>query len=824
MLQVLAFIILSLISVILIYKYITNKLGNIIRNVTEQIFVALCLNVILISCISLLLVIFKIYSLVSISLVLLLTNVILFLYSKKIKTQINLHSREKFDKYSVIIVVIFVIAALLYFSFPTQYLLGGRDSGLYSVFGVQISNTGHLDLTDKFLEDELYPYLKDSIILGYPGIYSAMDRNISESPGVLIPQFLHLFSALLAVGYDLFGMQGMLRVNAFIGLLALGAIFIFTKQLGNRLIAILALVFMLVNPAQLWNVRITLTETFSQFLLMFSMYLLIIAIKSKQIQWFVLSGVILGLGGLNRIDSHIFAIGVLFFVAYSLFTNKHIKGTFAYFISYLIMAIYSIYYAYHYSYPYFYDLWHSGTLKYLIYMNVVSLITIVVSFIVYIIVVRMKINFILTKRLFIYLKRNVAIISMSVLFLLIIFALFIRPHLINIDTDISSPLYFNANALEQFLWYIPVINLLIGVIGLASLLRGKKVIYYIAFISIGLVSILGYIYKPSITPDHIWASRRWVSVSFPLVTILASYGISFIANKLKVKSIRWSIILLFSLFTISFSLHQTRAYIFNAMLENYDRGYKEIINIIPTNSVIFTDEAQLASPLNYIYSRHTYLLYTKDYNERLSSRLENLLASINRPVYFIGKIPDFNKNNRISFEQVFTTNLTGDYLEKITGNFPSKVYKRDYFIPIYNTKLNEEEVLYSWLPTNKNAFFTENGYKTDQDTLASNGNEGFLVYGSYLKLYEGKYNLKIKLKLTKPISNRQVGHVDIVYDKGKKQIAKLPLDQEFFDKGILTMSKDFSLASPVQDIEFRVFTNNKVYLEVERITLTKHIK
>jgi 4-amino-4-deoxy-L-arabinose transferase-like glycosyltransferase len=741
-----------------------------------------------------------------------------FIYRKNgIKIKIN---RIIFDKYSLYLSGIFIIAFFLYFFFPTSYLLGGRDPGLYSAFGTHIAKTGTLDLYDSVLS-EIYPYLKGSIKLEYPGIYSGLVRHLTDSPSILIPQFLHLFTSLLALGYELFGLSGLLRVNAFIGILSLGVIYIYVNKITNKRTAILAVSFMLVNPAQLWNVRITLTETLAQFLLILSLYLLVIAIKNKNMTFYIISGIILGIGNLNRIDSHINMIGVVVFAAYYIITNKNIRNVIAFGSSYVIVAACSLCYAYYYSYPYIFDLWVSGTLKGLLYVNLLCLIFVVLLMLIYVIILKRHLKFKHFKSVFKFIKANGGTIVAVFCVFLTVIGLFIRPHLFSYNIEPNSSSFFNANALEQFLFYIPITNLLFGIWGLAYILRSKKTLFYIAFITIGMASVIGYIYRPSITPDHIWASRRWVSVSFPVIAILSASGIVGISNKIKRSNLRFVFISIFTIFTISFSLHQASPYLFKAMLKDYDKGYKELARVIPNDSITFIDDDDgwLASPLKYIYDRNTYLV--ANYEKQFTEGLKNIINynNFDKQIYFVNRIPQVDNNENISFDQITIANISGYYLEKTKGEFPRSLYKRDFQLPIYKATFSEDRVSYSWLPVT--IFNTVIGEKTDRNTYVSSGKQGFLMFGPYIRLKKGQYNVSVKSKLVQSKGNSELGFVDIVFDKGKNQIERVDITEENVKNGVLDSNITFSLDSPIENMEIRVFVNNDVVIEINKVTLER---
>jgi hypothetical protein len=84
--------------------------------------------------------------------------------------------------------------------------------------------------------------------------------------------------------------------------------------------------------------------------------------------------------------------------------------------------------------------------------------------------------------------------------------------------------YFE-NSVRWISWYIGPITLILGIIGAAflarALLRGSlRAPPMIASAILGPPALL-YIWKPSVTPDQIWASRRFLAAVFPGLILLA---------------------------------------------------------------------------------------------------------------------------------------------------------------------------------------------------------------------------------------------------------------------------------------------------------------
>ncbi|MCR1794662.1 hypothetical protein K0V43_13910, partial [Leptospira sp. id769339] len=137
------------------------------------------------------------------------------------KVEVRKSIRLEIRKYELVFLILFSLAALyLYAGFPTWYLDGGRDQGQYATFGIVISKTGglNLEVPDTKLIREIF---EDSVLVDYPSINSTYIKGLSNSETYRSPGFYHMLPAYLAIGYDLFEMEGLFRVNSIFAFLSI---------------------------------------------------------------------------------------------------------------------------------------------------------------------------------------------------------------------------------------------------------------------------------------------------------------------------------------------------------------------------------------------------------------------------------------------------------------------------------------------------------------------------------------------------------------------------------------------------------------------------
>ena len=121
---------------------------------------------------------------------------------------------------------------LLLYGRPFEMLIGGRDPGVYVNTAAQIAEQGSIVVTDPFFADLpaavqrplvwCYPNCPPGLIPHkFPGFFWIGGPNgaLGGNPGVVLPQFFHLYSALMAPSYAVLGYPGSLTVLPVIMLL-----------------------------------------------------------------------------------------------------------------------------------------------------------------------------------------------------------------------------------------------------------------------------------------------------------------------------------------------------------------------------------------------------------------------------------------------------------------------------------------------------------------------------------------------------------------------------------------------------------------------------
>jgi len=101
--------------------------------------------------------------------------------------------------------------------------------------------------------------------------------------------------------------------------------------------------------------------------------------------------------------------------------------------------------------------------------------------------------------------------------------------------------------------------------------------------------------------------------------------------------------------------------------------------------------------------------------------------------------------------------------------------------------------------------------------ISSNGVEGALLYGPYVPVSAGVYNLKMYGKLSSGSVN-----VDVVSQVGTVTHLKLTLDKSLVDSdGNFSVQKTVSIDRNVNDLQIRVWVNKESNIEIQGYVLSK---
>lgn len=679
-------------------------------------------------------------------------------------------------RYHKLPIFILIIASVLYFGFPTKFMIGGRDYGLYLLDGIHIAETGSMQYeTDEYL-NENYSELKDVLFPGYPGLFTPEKvEGMEGEPGEISPQFMPMFPSALAIGYDMAGIEGVIRVNAVIGLASLLVLYYFTKEFFSQKSAVVAMGLMVLEPAQLWGVRITETEILSQLLLFLAMYVMMSGWKKKNTVYFGWAGFLLGIGCMNRIDTYIYGVGLAVGLVYCILWKKEYrKKLYVVCGGYLVFGVLALWYGWVFSHIYIVEHWQAGVLSGILFLNVICF---AVAAIVALVEARVKLeipNIVLN----IIQKKRLLWGAFGILFLVFMYAYFIRPY---------GSSDFTKRAMIEFCWYTSVPLVILAIYGLYRLLSNKQESseQYFTFFWVFLASVFAYIIRPSITADHMWASRRWISANIPFIILMGAYGIT----EIHLLSQKTAVLLQggLTLWVGGFMLYQSSPFIFSQLMNELDKQYELLAEKLSDDEIYFTRNEEIASYLRFLYGKRVYLL-SEDKQENFADFIKS-----QETFNYIGKesalgMARFYCQDIEEPEQFI---MSGDFLEQTVGRFPRSLYKRVLPASIYKMEYGENSVI----SLSEGDLQTQNGYYNENGEICADGNSGILFYGPYVYLEKGRYTFSFEID-GKSFDDT---YVEIVAEAGNRVFAEIPVKESG------EIKVEFEVTEPTDNIEMRMW-------------------
>lgn len=409
----------------------------------------------------------------------------------------------------IVIPVALVILCGVRFLPPSEYIIGGKDPGVYVNEGVQLAQRGSITIEDPLVA-AVPAQLRD---LFFPShnrhdYYSSRFMGFfirSADTGYVVGQFPHMFPAALAVGYGIDGLTGVRRTTPFLATLGVLAVYLFAAAVFGRPAAAAAAVLLALNVIETWFGRYPNTEVVMQ-LFLFAAMLAVLRWQSDGIGFFApLAGAILGGMLFLRIDALVPIIAITGGIL--LATTVGQRGSWSYFAALAVPMLLAIPYLngpmYAYStYPreFIANLrtWQHLLLGLGAFASAVALFAARQSEWVRAVLVKWM-----------------PIACAVVIAAAGLYALFVREPGGKL-TD------YDAHALRTYAnFYVTVPVVLAALLGYAVYARHLFWRAPVFFLVVAAFSLF-FFYKLRIVPEHFWAARRFVQVILPATLVLAA--------------------------------------------------------------------------------------------------------------------------------------------------------------------------------------------------------------------------------------------------------------------------------------------------------------
>jgi 4-amino-4-deoxy-L-arabinose transferase-like glycosyltransferase len=178
---------------------------------------------------------------------------------------------------SVIVMIALTLFCAHRFTPPAEYVIGGKDPGVYVNEGIQIAQRGALVVQDpvisalpNFARELFIPQHVDGEGSPRTDYYSSRFMGFfvkDPDAGTVVGQFPHLLPASIAIGYGINGLSGALHTLSAWAVLGVLAVYFVAARLFGRLAAATAAMLLALNVIEVWFSRYPNAEVMMQALL-----------------------------------------------------------------------------------------------------------------------------------------------------------------------------------------------------------------------------------------------------------------------------------------------------------------------------------------------------------------------------------------------------------------------------------------------------------------------------------------------------------------------------------------------------------------------------
>ena len=444
-------------------------------------------------------------------------------------------------------VAVAVLCVALY-ARPGEYLLGGRDPGIYVAAMGTIARTGGIAFVDPTVIS--IPPEDLDLFFRHPGGPDYSWGRFMGFPlqrpqdGRVVPEFFHLFPAFGAFLFQAMGVRGALATPVVFGVLGtLGALLALRRIFGAAP-ALLGALLLAVNVLQAWFARYPVSEPMTQFLVLSGLLAFALWDERRAPAFGVLAGTLLGLSLLARIDSVLLAIPVAGWLLL-----RQSQGALGARAAYPLVAPFAL--------LSFHALVHAGfwSRKYLLeianrpyWQQAPAVWLLAAAGAIAVILGAHRLAPTIRARLALRPSAARAALTAGVL-LLALYAYAVRPALsawAGADGNdparalAASPLLHalgfhrlaahDAQSLVRLGWFVTPLGLALGLLGLVIALREWRPRYLFPLLTLATFGFF-YLYKIRVYADYYFAMRRFVPVVLPLLIGLAAFAITRIARR-----------------------------------------------------------------------------------------------------------------------------------------------------------------------------------------------------------------------------------------------------------------------------------------------------
>ena len=213
---------------------------------------------------------------------------------------------------AVVIPIALAAIGLWRFLPPSEYIIGGKDPGVYVSEGIQIAQRGALVVPDPVVAG-LPPFARDLFLPSdrpadqylaprFMGFYV-----LDPDRGLVVGQFPHVFPASIAIGHGLYGLSGARLTVVFWAVFGVLSVYFLGARLLGRPAAAAAALLLTLNVIQVWFARYPNADIVMQALLFAALLASARAHVDGDAFFAPVAGALLGLLLFLRVDAAVWA-------------------------------------------------------------------------------------------------------------------------------------------------------------------------------------------------------------------------------------------------------------------------------------------------------------------------------------------------------------------------------------------------------------------------------------------------------------------------------------------------------------------------------------
>ena len=408
-------------------------------------------------------------------------------------------------RWTVVLPLILVAGGLLRFFPSSEYVIGGKDPGVYINEGIAIAQRGSLLVHDAVVAG-VPADSRELFFPRYPGqpYYSVRFMGffvLDPGAGTVIGQFPHLYPIWIAIGYGLHGLTGARQVIGWWSILGLLAVYFAGARLLGRAAAAVAASLLAVSLIQIWYARYPNSEMLMQ-ALVFSALLAFARAHADGDRFFGwVAGLLLGLMIFLRVDAALAVVAVA--IATVLLMTQHRMPRASFVVSLAVTLAAAWAYLIGFMRPY-----AARPLGFVANLQPLHLALVGAASLALAALVVASRRAGIAAAIRTWIPRLLAVVVVCAAG----YAYFLRqpggrlaPH--------------DASAFRTFAWYLPPEALAAAVLGYAFLIWRRFWRDPALFVTAAAFAFF-FFYKIQIIPEHFWMARRFVAVIFPSALLM----------------------------------------------------------------------------------------------------------------------------------------------------------------------------------------------------------------------------------------------------------------------------------------------------------------